>query len=325
MKQNLLRFSLLMSLIALSQVANTQELDGVTPRLEQVSESVFRTVHRPGAANSNVIVTDEGLIVIDGTCRGPGDPTWLKQELGRLYDVPVKYVILSHDHEDHICDLQVFDDTAVTVSHALTRQHVVREGRNTSVPDIVFDEEMEIHLGGKKIILYYFGPTHSNNLIQVHFPEEGVLIAPDIARAERSLALPDFRDADIDNLIETLGVLAKLDDVEHVIPGHWEATNQESLLEYRDYVVALRDRVLEEMMKGATIEQILERVTMDDFSDYGNIDIWLQSNIISMWDKMYRYREPNRDAPGGEDVGGVYQDAYPIGFSIGDSGAGSNQ
>ena len=62
-------------------------------------------------------------------------------------------------------------------------------------------------------------------------------------------------DADIDNLIETLGVLAKLDDVEIVIPGHWGVTNQESFLEYRDYVIALRDRVLEEMIAGATIEQ----------------------------------------------------------------------
>ena len=325
MKKNLFGFSLFISLVVFSQVSNAQELDGETPRLEQISESVFRSVHRPGAANSNVIVTDEGLIVFDGTCRGAGDPAWLKQELRRLYDVPVKYVILSHDHEDHICDLHVFDDTAVTVSHALTRQHIVREGRNTSVPDIVFDQEMEIHLGGKKIVLYYFGPTHTNNLIQVHFPEEGVLMAPDIARAERSLAMPDFRDADIDNLIETLGVLAKLDDVEIVIPGHWGVTNQESFLEYRDYVIALKDRVLEEMIAGATIEQILERVTMEDFSDYGNIDIWLRPNIISMWDKMYRYREPNRDGPGGEDSGGVYQDAYPLGFSVGDSGAGSNQ
>tara|TARA_Y100000996_G_scaffold133461_1_gene101438 strand:- start:886 stop:1863 length:978 start_codon:yes stop_codon:yes gene_type:complete len=325
MKKNIFSFSLFVSLVVFSQASNSQESNGETPRLEQISESVFRSVHRPGAANSNVIVTDEGLIVFDGTCRGAGDPAWLKQELGRLYDVPVKYVILSHDHEDHICDLHVFDDTAVTISHALTRQHIVREGRNTSVPDIVFDQEMEIHLGGKKIVLYYFGPTHTNNLIQVHFPEEGVLMAPDIARAERSLAMPDFRDADIDNLIETLGVLAKLDDVEIVIPGHWGVTNQESFLEYRDYVIALKDRVLEEMIAGATIEQILERVTMEDFSDYGNIDIWLRPNIISMWDKMYRYREPNRDGPGGEDSGGVYQDAYPLGFSVGDSGAGSNQ
>ena len=318
MKQRLYS-GLLISGIALGQGALAQNSGNEAPRLVQISDSVFRTVHRPGAANSNVIVTDEGLIVVDGTCRGDGDPTWLKQELDRLYDVPVKYVILSHDHEDHICGLQVFDDTAVTVSHALTREHIVREGRNTSIPDIVFEEEMEIHLGGKKLILYYFGPTHSNNLIQIHFPEEGVLIAPDIARAEKSLALPDFRDANIDNLIDTLGVLSKLDDVELVVPGHWGPTNQQSLLEYRDYVVALRDRVLDEMMAGASIEQILERVTMDDFSDYGNIDIWLRANIVSMWDYMYRYREPNLDDAGD------YQTAYPIGFSVGVTGMGSNE
>ena len=319
MKQRLFYPGLLISGLAFLHGAPAQDTGNEAPRLVQVSDSVFRTVHRPGAANSSVIVTDEGLIVVDGTCRGDGNPTWLKQELDRLYDVPVKYVILSHDHEDHICDLQVFDDTAVTVSHARTRAHIVREGRNTSLPDVVFQDEMEIHLGGKRLVLYYFGPTHSNNLIQIHFPEEGVLIAPDIARAEKSLALPDFRDADIDNLIDTLGVLAKLDDVELVVPGHWGPTNQESLLEYRDYVVALRDRVLDEMKAGASIEQILERVTMDDFNDYGNFDIWLRANIVSMWDKMYRYREPNRN------VSGDYQTVYPVGFAVGVTGMGSNE
>lgn len=319
MKQRCLEVGLSVLGVVLLHGAQAQDTNDESPRLVQVSDSVFRTVHRPGAANSHVIVTDEGLVVVDGTCRGDGNPAWLKQELDQLYDVPVKYVILSHDHEDHICGLQVFDDTAVTVSHARNREHIVREGRNTSVPDVVFQDEMEIHLGGKKIVLYYFGPTHSNNLIQVHFPEEGVLIAPDIARAERSLALPDFRDSDIDGLIDTLGILGKLDDVELVVPGHWGPTTQESFLEYRDYVVALRDRVLEEMKAGATIEQILERVTLDDFSDYGNFDIWYRANVVSMWDKMYRYREPNlNDA-------GDYQTAYPIGFAVGFTGMGANQ
>jgi len=61
-KRFLFSISPLVSVIALSHVANAQETDGVTPGLAQVSESVFRTIHRPGAANSNVIVTDEGLM-----------------------------------------------------------------------------------------------------------------------------------------------------------------------------------------------------------------------------------------------------------------------
>ena len=81
---------------------------------------------------------------------------------------------------------------------------------------------------------------------------------------------------------------------------------------YREYLIALRERVLEQMVAGASIEEILERVTMDDFSDYAYYDQWLRGNVVSMWDKMYRYREPNNTTMGA----GEYQSAYPVGFDI---------
>ncbi len=315
MKQKLYSVGLVFLATTVCQSVMAQDANDGSPRLVQLTESVFRVVHRPMAANTSVVVTDEGLIVIDATCRGQGNTEWLKSELDRLYDVPVKYVILSHDHSDHICGLQIFDDTATTISHTNTRKHIVRERRNTSIPDIVFDQEMEIHLGGKTLYLYYFGHTHSNNLIQIHIPEERILIAPDLAwgDTETALVFPDFRDAHVENLIDTLGVLSKLDNVDIVVPGHMGPTTQQSFINFRDYVMTLQERVLAELVEGATIEEILERVTMEDYSDYENYDFWLHSNVISMWDNMYRWREPAfNDAPGN------YQDAYPIGFPIGD-------
>ncbi len=290
------------------------------PSLVEITPNVFRTQSSPGAANSVIISTDEGLVVVDGTCRSEANPTWLKGELDRRFDLPVKYVILSHDHEDHICGLQVFDDTATTISHANARVHILREGRRTSIPDVVFEDRLEFFLGGKQFILYYFGPTHSDNLIQIHIPDERVLIAPDISRAGMSLVVPDFRDANVNNMIDTLTALSKLEDVDIVIPGHWGVARQEGFLWYREYLTALRDSVLDEMIAGATIEQILERVTMEDFSHYGNYDLWLRSNIISMWDNMYRHREPNQTSQGA----GEYQSNYPIGFPIGGYGMGAN-
>jgi glyoxylase-like metal-dependent hydrolase (beta-lactamase superfamily II) len=315
MKQRWSEFGIALLFAVICASAAAQDSDDGSPRLVQLTESVYRVVHRPMAANTSVVVTDEGLIVIDATCRGQGNTEWLKPELDRRFGLPVKYVILSHDHSDHICGLQVFDDTATTVSHTNTRKHIVREGRNTSIPDVVFNDELEIHLGGKTLYLYYFGHTHSNNLIQIHIPEERILIAPDLAwgGTGKALVFPDFRDSHVENLIETLGVLSKLDDVDIVVPGHRGPTTQQAFSYFRDYVVALQDRVLDELIQGATIEEILERVTMDDFSDYENYDWWLHSNVISMWDNMYRWREPDfNDAPGN------YQDAYPIGFPIGD-------
>ena len=271
----------------------------------QLSDSVFRR----GATSNIFIVTDEGIVVVDGTCSGGGQE-WLKEELARRYDVPVKYVILSHDHEMHICGLQVFDDTAVTVAHVNAQIHISGEGRNTSMPDVVFDDYMEINLGGKKIVLYYFGPTHSDNLIQVHFPEEGILVATDMVRSGKAIGLPDYRDSNVNNLIDALGELSRLDDVDIVVPGHAGLADQQSFVYFREWLVALKSRVLAEMIAGASIEEILERVRMEDFADYGNYENWLRPNVISMWDYLYRWREPSEGL-------GPYQNAYPVGFPLG--------
>ena len=271
----------------------------------QLTESVFRR----GNQSNVFMVTSEGIIVVDGTCSGGGQQ-WLKEELDRRYDVPVKYVILTHDHEMHICGTQAFSDTAVTIAHRNARPHIIREGRNSAVPDVTFEDSMEIHLGGKRVVLYYFGPTHSDNLIQVHFPEEGVLVATDAIRAGKAIGLPDYRDSNVNNLIEALDQLARLDNVDIVVPGHAGLADQQGFVYFRTFLVALRERVLDEMVVCRSIEEILERVTMEDFSDYGNYDEWLRANVVSMWDHLYRQREPTG-------CGDTYQSDYPIGFPIG--------
>ena len=271
----------------------------------QLTESVFRR----GNQSNVFMVTSEGIIVVDGTCSGGGQQ-WLKDELARRYDVPVKYVILTHDHNMHICGTQAFSDTAVTVAHRNARPHIIREGRTAAVPDVTFEESMEIHLGGKRVVLYYFGPTHSDNLIQVHFPEEGVLVATDAIRSGKSIGLPDYRDSNVNNLIDALDRLARLDNVDIVVPGHAGLADQQGFVYFRTFLVALRDRVLDEMVVCRSIEEIVERVTMEDFSDYGNYEEWLRANVISMWDYLYRQREPTG-------CGDNYQSDYPIGFPIG--------
>jgi len=266
-------------------------------------------VYRRGGTSNVFMVTDEGIVMVDATCDG-GGMEWLKEELDRRFGVPVKYVILSHDHEMHICGLQVFDDTAVTVAHVNAREHIIGENRYTSVPDVVFDDYMELFLGGKKVALYYFGPTHSDNLIQVHFPDEGVLVATDMVRSGKSIGLPDYRDSNVNGLIDALDALIRLDDVEIVVPGHAGLADQQSFIYFRDWLVALKTRVLEEMRAGASIEDIVERVRMEDFADYGNYDNWLRANVISMWDYLYRWREPSQNL-------NEYQNAYPVGFPLG--------
>jgi glyoxylase-like metal-dependent hydrolase (beta-lactamase superfamily II) len=300
--------SLLLLSIATIPGADTATAEewGQDRSIDQLSESVYRW--GSGADNSAFIVTSEGIIVIDGSPCASDDTEWIKGELEQRYDVPVRYVVLSHDHASHICGTEVFSDTAVTIGHRKILPHILREGRPSAIPDITFEDFLDINLGGVEVVLLYYGPTHSDNLIQVHIPEEEVLIAVDMSRAGKTLIFPDFRDMDVNNTIDVLGILARLDNVEIVLPGHGQAATQETFSIYRDYLRTLRDRVLEQMVDGKSVEEVLQIVTMDDFSDFGFHDRWLRPNILSMYDYLYRYREPNEDT-----LREYQQSHYPIG------------
>lgn len=277
--------------------------------IEQLTPHVYRY---GGLTNGAFVVGSEGIAVIDGQVCGSNGTQWLKGELAKRFPgVPVKYTVLSHDHEMHICGLEVFSDTAIAVSHVNAKSHIVREKRRTVIPQVTFDERMQLDLGGIEVVLFYLGPTHTDNLIQVHIPAEKVLIAVDFVREGKSLAMPELRDLNLDNSIRALGLLGRMENVDIVVPGHGGITTQQSFLYVRDFLAALKERVLEQMVAGKGIEEILETVTMDDFSDYGWFKQWIRANVITMWELMYHYREPTTDP-------GCYECDFPIGFPVGE-------
>jgi glyoxylase-like metal-dependent hydrolase (beta-lactamase superfamily II) len=255
----------------------------------QVSPSVYRwgSDGQYGA----YILTSEGIIVVDGHYCPSGTVAWLKEELARRHDVPVRFVVLSHDHQDHVCHTDLFNDTAITISHRLLRPHIVRENRISAVPQVTFEDEMDLHLGGVELTLLYVGPSHSDNLIHVHIPDEGVLISIDVAR---NSLFPDLRDMDVHGMLRGLRELARLENVDVVLPGHGPMLlDQSNFMRTHDFLQTLHDRVLDLMIAGVPLPEIRQRVRMDEFRDLGALDRNLDANVVTMYDFLYRYREPN--------------------------------
>ena len=210
----------------------------------------------------------------------------------KRHNVPVKYVILSHDHPDHVCNSQIFDDTAIAIGHKNILPHIIREDRSSIVPDITFDDSMDVLLGGVTVRLLYLGPSHSDNLIQVHVPDEKVMIAVDLAKG-KSL-FPDYRDMDVHSTLRILKMLGNMGDIDIVLPGHGPVSDQQNFRDQHRYMQALRDEVLEYTVDGKSLAEIRDLVTMEEFSGYRGYDLWLDQNVVTMWDYLYRYREPNQ-------------------------------
>lgn len=282
--------AVVLGLIAWVGAAGAQQRQwGVGRTIEQVSEHVYRwgSDNQYGA----YILTSEGIILVDGHYCPSGTVAWLKEELARRHDVPVKFTVLSHDHQDHICHTDLFNDTSITVGHRKIRPHIVREQRISAVPQVTFEDEMDLHLGGVKVTLLYFGPSHSDNLIHVHVPGDNVLISIDAAR---NSLFPDLRDMDVHGFLPALVALSKLDNAGIVLPGHGsELLGQDNFMRTHDFLQTLHDRVLDAMIDGQTLPEIRRSIRMDEFRDLGRLDAALDTNIVTMYDFLYRYREPN--------------------------------
>ena len=244
---------------------------GTTP---SAASTGFRSTCIAGAAapwegSAGLFVpTSEGIIVIDG----PGNPCtpdsgqWFRDELEQRYDVPVRYVVLSHDHQSHICGTTVFADTAVAIGSKKLRPHLIREGRVAPVPTVSFDGSLDIDLGGVKVVLHYLGPTHSDNLIVTHtYPRTACCSCRTCRGRTANCPTPISGTWTWTTPSRCWAYCPGMDDVDIVMPGHNSPVADQSYFRrYRDYLATLRERVLDHMVAGRTLEEILGLVTMSE-------------------------------------------------------------
>ncbi len=230
-------------------------------------------------------VTPAGVIATD-----PIDTDaarWLKAEIGRRFNQPVRYVVYSHDHRDHIAGGEVFADTAIVVAHERARAVIIGERRPTAVPQVTFSDRMTIELGGTVVELAWVGRNHSDNSIVMRFPRERVLFAVDFIPVN-SYAFRDFPDAYMPDWIESLERVEAM-DFDVLAPGHGALGTKASVTMFREYLQDLHREVLRHAREGKSLAEMKTLITLPKYAAWGPKD-WLPLNI----EGMYRLVRPNR-------------------------------
>jgi glyoxylase-like metal-dependent hydrolase (beta-lactamase superfamily II) len=247
----------------------TQLADGVYLCRHQFHQSLF-------------ITTSDGVIVTDPIS---GDAAaWLKAEIAKLTDKPVRYVVYSHHHSDHITGGTVFAGGAAFVSHASARAYIVDAADSlTPVPTLTFSDRMSIDLGGTHVELIYTGKNHSDNSLVVLLPKERILFAVDFIPVE-TVAYRTMRSDYPDDWIESLKRVEQL-DFDTLVPGHGKIGRKEHVRMFRGYLEDLRTAVVEQIKKGASLEQAKQSVRLPKYENWGRYADWFPENV----EGMYRY------------------------------------
>ena len=250
--------------------------------LTQVKGNLYRWAGGPvGGYSGLVLITSEGALVIDGgrTCTA----RWVLNEIKTRFNVPVKYIVLSHAHFDHIAGTQVYQQAgAIAIAQKNALEPIIGDKLPTAVPDRIFDKQMTITLGGETAILYHIAPSHSNSLAFVYFPKYKALECTDICRAEE-VPFNDFPDFYYDGWIETLDWILK-QDVDIYETGHDLSNSRVNQQESRDYIVGLHDQVLALLRKGEEWDKLYRDVTFtEDQRKMRNFNRSYLLNILGMY------------------------------------------
>jgi glyoxylase-like metal-dependent hydrolase (beta-lactamase superfamily II) len=167
------------------------------------------------------IVTNDGVIATDPVAYGrpTGGQTYL-DEIKKVTDKPVKYLIYSHHHFDHIAGGKAFKDAGATViSHKRAKERLAQlQDPHTVLPDETFDDKKVIELGGTALELSYHGLNHSDSTIVMRLPKEKIIFVVDTLPVGTvpGRGMIDMYPLETEDFIKK--VLAM--DWERLIPGH---------------------------------------------------------------------------------------------------------
>ncbi|HXH12792.1 MAG TPA: MBL fold metallo-hydrolase [Alphaproteobacteria bacterium] len=234
-------------------------------------------------------VTPAGIIATDPI--NADAAAWLKAELRQRFNQPVKYLIYSHDHADHIAGGEVFTDTALVIAHENAKATIIGEQRPTAVPQVTLAKRMTIELGGTVVELSYVGRNHSDNSLVMRFPSERLLFAVDFIPVE-AVAFRDFPDAYIPDWIESLKRV-ELMDFDILVPGHGPVGRKEHVRQFREYMQDLRGEVLTYARQGKSLEEMKELIKLPKYEKWAGYQQMLPLNIEGMYRHVQLHRRPN--------------------------------
>jgi glyoxylase-like metal-dependent hydrolase (beta-lactamase superfamily II) len=170
---------------------------------------------------SMFIVTPAGVIVTDpiGYGRPQAVVTYL-EEIRKITDKPIKYVLYSHHHFDHIAGGKPFKEAGARfIAHKRAKERLaVLKDPHTVLPDETFEKSRTITLGGTTVEMIYMGLNHSDSTAVIRLPKEKIIFTVDTVAAGQfpGRGMIDSYPMQWEEFLQKLYVM----DWERFIPGH---------------------------------------------------------------------------------------------------------
>ena len=248
--------------------------------------------------NSCFVKTAKGFVVIDS---GPTF-AYAKEayaQMQKIADLPVKYVINTHDHDDHWLGNSFYKSKgAVLIGPASIGQNFVATTTtrieriigpklyaNTKIVklDKVVDGNMTLRLGGEVFeIQQPLALAHTKGDLIVYLPHKKAIFVGDLVFNGRMTSL---RDGSIVGSLKALDVI----DAYHaktVITGHGYKTDENTTAEFRVYLSEIKKQVLDALDKDVGMEEIAQKVKMPAFQKHKLYETLHKRTVVDAYKEL---------------------------------------
>lgn len=279
---------------------------GEALRAQRVAETVWfvqgeaalgSSANRNFISNAGFVLTPQGVVVIDAL----GSPALAEELIAVIRQVtplPIRFLIVTHYHADHIYGLQAFQAAGAEIlAHRAGRDYLnsdtaarrlaasreelspwIDEYTRLVPADRWLDDDTVLAFGGERFHIHHVGPAHTPEDLVVHVEHAGVLFAGDLVFRGR---IPFVGQADSRQWIESLARLIALEP-RVVVPGHGPISTQPlaDLQLTRDYLVYLRQTMAE---AAANLEPFEDAYAKADWSRFEHLPLFRVANRMNAY------------------------------------------
>lgn len=287
--------------LCLALLASTSLAAMPAPKVVKINERIYALLgpeELPNASNHGymvntaAIIGDKGVVLVDtGFTDEIGKR--LRQEIAKLTDKPVTHIINTHHHGDHTLGNIAFPGAKVISSQECKRLleqtgyewlDMVQSITGMQFPDtkpvlasVTYPGESrtEVTLEGVRMQLWVPKGSHTAGDLMVYLPEDQVLLAGDILVNEIT---PNFRDANVQNWIETLAQIGSV-QTKTIVPGHGPLMTQAEVSAMHARMASLYAGVEEAYKEGLMDADVRERLDLSEWQRLKHFDVIMGGNI----------------------------------------------
>jgi glyoxylase-like metal-dependent hydrolase (beta-lactamase superfamily II) len=247
-------------------------------------------------ANVAVQIGDDGVLVVD--TGGAARRTDLLAAIRQLTDKPIRWIVNTSADADHTGGNETISQAGVTVNgnpaaiiaHETVLARMTEANRPiTELPlNTFFESQRDFSFNGEAVFLIQAPSSHSDGSIFVYFRGSDVLVAGDLFTTTQYPVIDRAAGGSIDGFLD--GVNAMLDIAvpkylqeggTYIIPGHGRVCDEADLVEYRDMVQIVRDRIGDSVKKGMTLAQVQSSKPALDYDPRYGSGAWSSAMFVA--------------------------------------------